>query len=83
MKKILLYRKNYCTPADIEFGATEVKASLQSVLDHQMKRMFDDPLLLERVSVLHLDNFDDPAEYIIKYGYDGMSQVLQIEIFLS
>ena len=54
----------------------EVKAPLQAVLDHQLNRMLDDPLHLERVSVLNVDNFDDDLEYIIKYGYDGMSQVL-------
>ena len=73
---MLEYRKTECTPAGIEFGDMEVKASLQAVLDHQLSRMLDDPLYLERVSALPtLDNFDAPTEYIIKYGFDGMSQV--------
>ena len=72
---ILDYRKAECTPAGIEFSDSEVKAPLQEVLDHQLKRMLDDPLMLERVSVLHLDNFDEPMEFINKLGYDGFSSV--------
>ena len=80
---LLAFRKNECTPADIKFEDMTVTASMQSVLDHQLKKTFDDPLLLERSSVLHVDTFNEPLEYIVKYGFDGYSQVSILWICLS
>ena len=80
---LLAYRKNECTPDEIKFEDMTVTASMQSVLDHQLKKTFDDPLLLERSSVLHMDTFNEPLEYIIKYGFDGYGQVSILWICLS
>ena len=70
-----LYRKNECTPTDIKYEDMAVTATMQSVLDHQLNKTLDDPLVHERASILHLDTFDEPLEFIVKYGFDGFSQV--------
>ena len=75
---ILEYRKSECTPMGIQFGEKEVTAPMQEVLDHQMRRLLDDPQLTQRVSVLAHPSMADhvePMEFIVKYGFDGFSQV--------
>ena len=72
---LLDYRKQFCTPDGIEFNDLEVTVSIKNVLEHQIRRMFDDPMFKERVSVLSSEN-EAPLEYIIKYGYDAFSQVI-------
>ena len=70
--KIREYRKNECCPRGIVFSDTEVVASMQAVLDHQVSRMLDDPKLMDRVSVLAQNG---PIEFLSKFGSDNMSQV--------
>ena len=74
-------RKNECAPDGIIFKDNEVTASMQAVLDHQMKKRFDDPNLRERVSVLAPNNA--PIEALIKWGFDGMSSVQCYQLLLN
>ena len=71
---LLDYRKTFCTPNNINFEDMEVFVGMQDVLDHQMRRMFDDPIFHQRVSALIIEN-DAPLKLIVKYGFDGFSQV--------
>ena len=57
---LLEYRQNECTPFGIQFHDLEVIAPFQEILDHQLRRMFDDPRLHERVSALVES---DPAQF--------------------
>ena len=66
------YRKEFCAPKGIVFNDTEVIASMQQVLDHQVSKLLDDPLVEERVSVLAPNG---PLEFLVKLGFDGLGQV--------
>ena len=70
------YRKNNCSPYGIVFKDNEVVASMQMVLDHQMTKLFDDPQLKSRASVLVENGL--PITCYFKYGFDGMGQVHNI-----
>ena len=73
---LLEYRKEECTPRGIVFEDTTVYAPLQEVLDHQLRKMFDDPIFYDRVSaIVDTDPIPTPLDYIIKLGYDGFSHV--------
>ena len=76
---LLDFRKNECTPRGITYEDMVVFAPFQEILDHQMRVMFDDPFFYNRVSAI-VDVNPAPLYFLVKYGYDGFSQVSNLHL---